>query len=431
MRSRLRFYLDYYIQQLFQNKIRFILAFLSFSVASVILLVGFILIDSFYYSQFDQYKFFEESSVIQYNLSEEINDQEMMELTQLLGNNYTSFTKKMTGSFKWDFYVEDSDISVSFSLYGTSSFDANVILTESSILPSTLIKGRGINNQDISLREKVIVIDDITEELLFGGNGLDQYVKIPIMDQVYENGIYIYKQVDSVSFRVIGVYDSNQETKKSFAQSLNNESEMMYNSIYYIPSTINLVNLSYDEYVYVFWNIDSISSNEAKATQILYNYGSSTSVTQYFSFNSIVTSLKHNLNQLRVNLIVVMMIILFISSLIIIEGQLFSIKERIQEIGIKQAVGATKANIVEEIVFEGLIIGLISFIVGFILSIFIVLITLNIIVYSGEYGIIEVHLNFFTILLCALLILLTCLLSSIFPSIYVSKIKIVDSLRFE
>lgn len=431
MRNRLRFHLDSLLQQVLHHKLRFVLGFLGFFLSGILMISGFLAMDSYYHAQFDQYSFYGDERVIQYRFTEHLDDETMFDLTSVLGDRKISFLKKMNGSFKWDFIVQDTRINLMFTIYGTSPMEAQLVMTESTIRPSTLLKGRGITQTDIGDRSNVILIDDVTEQLLFSGNGLGQTVTVPIMGPVLEQGIVYYRIIRQVAFEVIGVYSSNRESKLEFARNVRNNESFSHLSRYYIPLSVDLVDFELRESTYVFWGIDEIEAKEELALSIVAESGHRDRLAEYHSYRSILFELGQTLNSVRKGIILVMIALMLISSFIIVEGQVFSIKERVSELGIKRAVGATKADLVKEIVFETLVVAMTAIVCAIAASVLLVLAGLNIVAYQNQAMIIPLVIRPQTLLLASLIVIVTSLASSIVPSVVATRIEIVDALRFE
>ena len=130
-------------------------------------------------------------------------------------------------------------------------------------------------------------------------------------------------------------------------------------------------------------------------------------------------------------LFVVFLIVVFIfSGLNCMNIFFFSVKERVGEIGIRKAYGATKENIIVQFVLESLIISFFATIFALLVSLILMLKTVPVVnSYLGINLVVKLKTNL--ILLPFLVAFFQGILFSIIPSIYASSIKVVDALRFE
>jgi len=146
---------------------------------------------------------------------------------------------------------------------------------------------------------------------------------------------------------------------------------------------------------YMMWNYDTLT------------YSIRENVTYY---NSIIS--KIDMALLIVNVLYIMTIILF------------SIKERVSEIGIRKSIGASNLDILEQFILEGAFYGIVAGIVGGVLVEIIVLViqyVSDIIIYQNA----TIYLGTVGISL------LTGVVSSVFPAYYACSIKIADAMKNE
>ena len=131
------------------------------------------------------------------------------------------------------------------------------------------------------------------------------------------------------------------------------------------------------------------------------------------------------------NIILFAVLLIFvISGVSITNTMLFSVKERVNEIGIRKAIGAFNVDIVGQFVFEGFIYGVLSSIIGIFISVTAatyLYLFLNGTIFNVERLVISKE----AVILALAASILVGVLSSIIPAIYSSKIKVADALKFE
>ena len=108
----------------------------------------------------------------------------------------------------------------------------------------------------------------------------------------------------------------------------------------------------------------------------------------------------------------------------------FAVKERINEIGIKKALGATSLDILNQFITEGIFMALIAAIMSVTLGI---VFTIALQGYLTEFLYIsfEAHINIRNVVTPLLVAVIYGFIFSIIPSVYGARFKITESLRFE
>ena len=126
----------------------------------------------------------------------------------------------------------------------------------------------------------------------------------------------------------------------------------------------------------------------------------------------------------------VMIVMMLIAGLNLFNSMMFSIRERISEIGIRKAIGADDRDIWNQFVFEGIIVSIIGVILAIIITVIGVVI-------------VQIALDYFTVLDINIVLnvgmlaeafcfcILLGAVSSIIPAFIASKTNIIDAIRFD
>lgn len=141
---------------------------------------------------------------------------------------------------KYPLEKDEKHIRISFIIFQTNeNFNGQLVHSPFIVKQSTLKYGRGININDIKEHRKVIVIDSITNDLFFKGNGLGQNIKFPIYENIQNDDGTWQAQISSYEFfEIVGVYTNDQTNYQKFNKDLNStkgDEEMIYQSECYIP----------------------------------------------------------------------------------------------------------------------------------------------------------------------------------------------------
>ena len=432
------FYIKHLFKMCFYNKFRFLLSVIGLFVGLFVFTTGNILIDSYYNENRKNAAQMDEHIVaLRYESEDRIDKQTIINsaFEAIFATEKTTiFAKK---------YQDDLICSLSASIVGVSNID-DVIPIQSTngdflITKSSLLKGRFINGNDIALSNNVIVIDEFTESLLFPngnsiGSSITLDVSLPGISDI-SNESETGDQAKKTQCVVIGVikncYFQTQE-KMRFDKFCKNASEsIQLNTIIYCPISYVNNNFEISPQKFLIWNE---GSNNQKIKDSL-NLYKNQSLKEFSSYNvidrsSVVAKSINELKPMKVFLTLIMLILLIISGINAMNIMFFSIKERINEIGIKKALGATKLEILNQFIIEGMIMSFISSIMAIIIACLTVLLIQT---YLNEklFVLFEVVFTPSNLLLPILVAFLYGFIFSVIPSYYGARIKVTDSLRFE
>lgn len=423
------------IKCVFRNRFRFILTISGIFLAGFFLMLGYFMIDSYYYSSFKKYSYFDENNIVEVNYADKNNYIENT-LVEKHHSKLLFFIKQYNVGLENLYEVNDKDITIGLNIYNTNSnFNGSLLKTDFEVKPSKLLKGEGITQININEASNVMVIGSILESFMFDGDGIGRTIKVPIYNEIYNSAtdswlidIDYYEE-----FLVVGVYESLNEEYVELNKSLDAKQieNIIYSSNCYIPSTIIMRNSVENEADYVFYNVenslllekDILTDSELNNDRIYRN--------NLFSYNSLVVELEEQLSVLKNLLSIIVFILCIFSILVGSTIMLFSIKDRVSEIGIKKAIGAKNKNIFIEIIEESAIFGIIAFIISFLFSYMICLILLNVMQSSNSIESYYLIIRPETVIVSFLILELTSILSGFAPAVYATKIEIVEAVKFE
>lgn len=423
------------------NKTRFILTSLGVFLAVFLFSTGMIISDS-YYS--------ERMRIVE----------EMDSSTAIISSNFDAITTTEKLNFSADASVievvetyqplsifsvtvdESRYFTLTANVFGVSGCDMIVpVETEMGTLPisTTLIKGRTISREDISEGRYVAVINELTEKLLFDGDGLGQIIEL----SNGAAGITIASNspndiTESMFLEVVGV------VKNSYADEI---------SILKIQNDLNRPDKNVSASVSLYCPVTTIAEHyEGSCTAPIYYFhfsdhnkqnAFSNSLTQLIVANSNIRSnirlitkkqmiedITLDLANVRTVLKLVTLLLSIFSGMSIMSIIFFSIKERIPEIGIRKAFGATKFDVVIQFVVETVIIAFLASSLATILSCIVCKILENLLA-SELYLSLTIEYSIENILMPILVGVSEAIMCSIVPSIYAANIKVTDALKFE
>lgn len=161
-----------------------------------------------------------------------------------------------------------------------------------------------------------------------------------------------------------------------------------------------------------------VNGHSSQYTYHIHNY-----YTLGVQINSIVNSIKSTL-------MTILFFLFILSGLLIVNTMFFSVKERINEIGIRKAIGAFDCDIVKQFVFEGFIYGVISACIGIIIGISLASNIYYFLELNKEWNV-HLMISLETVIICIMLPIIVGTAASLPPAIYASRIKITDAMKSE
>jgi putative ABC transport system permease protein len=283
------------------------------------------------------------------------------------------------------------------------------------ILDFDFIEGRPFNKIEVDHAEPVAVMNESTANEYFG-------TCHDIIGKTIE--------VDKINYKITGIVRD--------VSSLNID----YYGELWVPLTTKKEELSSDEFRSIGGNFISIILSrkpsdlpeiENELQQVIRKFRSNYPDNVNFVEAHVNTRLRHYVeNGLDISIVLfklllslLILIFLLIPSLNLININVSRIQERYSEIGIRKSFGATKIDLVNQLLVENLIITSSG-------SLFAVLfsdIILNIIERSGVIPYVDLNLNIRVLITGFIICLLFSLLSGILPAYRMARLQIIHSLR--
>lgn len=427
-----------YWKKMYRSSSRMILTLFGLILAVVILMLGMIVCETFLEAQQEYlapyrasngvlvdakknaevYKYFKSNE--EYNVGLEISDGKMYKFVEIRSE------LKTTEVYGNAVFVDEN---MNLSMTRTDRY-------ESSRYSSKLLKGRLINQEDIAQEKRVMVISEALAVVLFDKEDpIGKEVKFWVTS---EDGLEsVYER-----FEIVGVIASSKADKEKIKdmkkllsgdETLNEAEAQIFEFNFYAPYSIKLLNKTVEEtqnMTLVFTDTEknyrdiTSSIRDCSRTEIDMDIDWITNADTMYSQNAEAIKNTQNI------MLFAVLLIFIISGVSITNTMLFSVKERINEIGIRKAIGAFNSDIVGQFIFEGFVYGVLSSIIGIFISVAIAshaFLLLNGTLFTVDKLVISKE----AIILSMAAAVLVGVLASIIPAIYSSKIKVADALRFE
>lgn len=316
------------------------------------------------------------------------------------------------------------------------------IICDEGYLPekAQLVEGRFISSNDLAENSPVVIIDEFTAELICPdesavGKSIEIGGKTGGSSVAQDNG----EEMQKIQAQIIGVVKNSyvsEQRRLSLKRDLDNiaESNIFTEVSVYCP--INMISEWFPDsavqifFIYSFDNSKDYEDFADKAEYISLLNAKKGGAFDISTREALISDLENELSNTKSLLNLIMTVLCVISGISIMSVTFFSVKERISEIGIRKAFGASKVDIVFQFIFEMLIIAFFVSVTAVCLAYYC---CKGAEIYLADKLFIsfKVNVSLYKLALPVAVGLIEALFSSFVPSIYAANIKVTDSLRFE
>lgn len=439
--SKMSYYLKHLLLMSNVNKVRVALTSIGIFVAVFLFATGNIITESYYNSRFTAIDDMKSTSVV-------VSD-----------NKYKETISKFARGFSTSKIIEDSVLAEPKPIYSVPVSDDQHITLVAKIhgisetdntLPVTtdtgdtipvefeLVDGRYFVSQDIFENRAVAVVDELTAEILSPGEScVGKTFKLGGIAGIASIG---YDDItrEPPTLTVIGVVkNSNQsEVRRISARKEKQSGEkniLIHVSVYCPVSTLaslfsdSIIN---SQSLYCFESQQQFNEFEAYVKEIKNaseRVGESIKIT---TKQSITDDIESDLTSTKLGLNLITLVLCTISAISIMGIVFFSIKERIPEIGIRRAFGASKTDIAFQLILEMIIIAFIASAAAVATSFYACKIA-EIFMVSNLFISFKIRVSAAQLILPVLVGIVEAIVCSIIPSPYAANIKVTDALKFE
>lgn len=266
-----------------------------------------------------------------------------------------------------------------------------------------MLVGRNLSKNDYVSRNKVVIIDSETATELYGS---------------VENALHRGININNLLFYIVGVYES--EPVQSIFSTNNTHiyfSNTTYEHYFSVEEGNQIITVSIEE----GFQPNIVMSN---IIQYLEEYGSMKDLGTYSVFDTamLTDGIGAILSTVTYFIAAVAGISLFIAGIGVMNMMYISVAERIKEIGIRRAMGATRQSIKLQFLLEGVSITVIGGIIGYIFGIILAQLVASLLDFSAV-------IDFQTIGLAIGISTIIGLVFSVVPASTASKKELIDILR--
>ena len=414
----LLFFMDSF-KQVGRRKLSTLLTVISVMIAVFLYLGVFIVKDSYVADLYEEAENFSDQGVLIYG---NINSYMLSALKERYGNYYiNAYTQSVPSEKTKDYIVGDNVVAALESVVGTSeNMTSGLVLSSTlnnSAFESEIVSGRDISLEDINSGAHVLVISEMAEDMLFGGkSAIGEYIDLNLRGTSVSNDEWL----------VIGVYESSLDDNNTYNKLLNEmDGQVLFT--YFAPYTA-----LYDYELTEETPFDSVTvktGDDVLVKADIASYLSSASgVTVTYSEE--IMHVIYEANELEVKRVnIIMTVVIVISGFGLLNTMMFSVSQRVSEIGIRKAVGATGFDILWQFMLEALITSMIGAALGVAVVVFIAT-GFQIYRESHAYGV-EILLTYDMILKTFSYIILMAIVSGIIPAIIAARVKVSEAVRFD
>lgn len=416
-----------------QNKFRFFLTLTGIFISAFIFSIATIIMDSAYYSNFQTFENYRQESVL--NISGNVQEDFIGEMQSTLGYNYSYYEKSGLFEIKTK-VINEKTLELKAALVKTNTRFLNSLIptfeNTDTLYKTKLLDGRGFTAEDLSLNRDVIIIDEILAMELFG--------KIDVASEFLTMSYFIHgdspldREKTYIDFEIIGVISASQYAfkmhKDFYSSQMEKENFVSYvSNIFFLNVNFKENNINFPKPQFIYTKVKNIEESYKNLTMII-SANSNYQGIKISSYTFLSNNLIRTLNEAKISFNLFIIAVFIISSLTIMNTAFFSIKERISEIGIRKALGASNEDVFIQFLFEGLVYGIIASIISTILSITLLFFLFTFITPLFDSTMLLILLPK-SLALTIILPIFVSIISCLIPSFYASKQNIIKAIKFE
>lgn len=439
MLSKLRLYLHHIFVVAGVNRIRTVLTAVGIFIAVTIYATGMILSDSYYNEQLAVISDIDPDSVVVKSNDSELATDEIASVVSVLAsrdmvtlNLHSILSEKLS---------DGNYLTVLSRLHGLDSQrDFSPVITDKGLFVasrSVIVKGRLLSRADTQRKARVAVIDEATAGFVFPGEEpVGKFITIDAGINGSTNQSEFGSANAVTQLEIIGVVQSAYCSQRA-ADVVKNQIRQGGENVFletniYVPLSVLYELFSEEASNHFCFKVDQAGFTDAAArlsdfAEVRAKAGANYSV---ITKEALTIGLMNSLANTRFMINLIAVVLCLISGISIMSIVFFSVKERIPEIGIRKAFGATSMDIIFQFVSEIIIIAFITSII----SAGITYIGCRIVTYE----LLSRFCIYFPIRISTIRLLLPvgigvteALICSLIPGVFASRIRITKALRFE
>lgn len=281
------------------------------------------------------------------------------------------------------------------------------------IMNFTFVEGRPFSSQEVDKASRVAVITEHMRDTYFGNT--------EVKGKYIESGEARYQVIGVVRNPPVGFAYADIWVPLTLDERIPNESTLTghYSAIVLAKAK---------------WDMNKIKAEyAAQLKKVSFPDPNKYNKIESWAFNSLerIIGLKH-VGQFLTAIIFLACVFIAIPSINLININISRIMERSSEIGVRKAYGASAADLVNQFIFENVVLSLLGGIIGLILAIFAADILVDLInfvnpLFQLPHG--QLQVNWRIALYCMLASLLFGLVSGVYPAYRMSRLHPVEALK--
>lgn len=432
MRFRLLLYMNY-LKKMFRSPARMVLTLAGLTLAVVLLVSGLTFSETYLKSKTRQIDLYKKNAAVQiegvydYEIYREVEKEAISSKIDIISNKYYRI-----GSVKY----QGRNVNLLITDVRTDEVDVTFLnenLSGTSRFQSQILSGRSIDEKDIREGNRVVVIYNTLAKILYGDEDpVGKILTFPIYRFNEQEGIM---EISSYyDLRIIGVIKDNKQVREYLdVDGLEDDEDITASFPVYTPLSLCLAKNETETpwmRITAFCEKDEYYETVGKIGSIINSHRELMLKTD--SYYDLKADTMMEVNSSREMVLILVAAMLIVSGICITNTMFFSIKERINEIGIRKSIGAHDHDILAQYIFEGATYGVIAASTGVLISVF-----LDSLIYcalvNASAWVPRVGLQFSSsiILVAFCVSVMISVIASVIPAIYASRIKIAEAIRFD